>query len=369
MKISEKLVKFVLNRACVTVGKSEFFDIVVHDSSFYRDVLTKCSLGLGDSFIERKWDSEKIDDIIFRILSSGIYQKIGVVYDLPRETQSRVLNLQDMERSKKVVNEHYDLPVDFYTAILDPYMQYSCAYFDNTNSLGQAQINKMELICEKLSLNENDRVLDIGGGWGGLADYMAERYKVKPVVVNLSKKQVDYIRNNYGGRVEAWACDYRDIPDRLTEQFDAVCSVGAFEHFGHKNYGTFMAIVNRSLKPGGRFLLHTLFTSHANPTQNPWVEKHIFPNSELPPKRSIRSSAQSYFKMVEGNQGFQDLSAHYEPTLISWSKNLKRSYENGDLPISDRMYRKFQYYFLSYAGAFRAQHLKVGQFLYQKHGA
>jgi cyclopropane-fatty-acyl-phospholipid synthase len=333
------------------------------------DVLTKCSLGLGDSFIEGKWDCKKIDDIIFRILSSGIYQKIGIIYELSGEIKYRVLNLQDIERSKKVVHEHYDLPVEFYASILDPYMQYSCAYFNGTNNLGQAQINKMELICEKLALNENDRVLDVGGGWGGLAAYMADKYKVKPVVVNLSKNQVHYMRNRYGDRIEAWACDYRDIPNRLGEQFDAVCSVGAFEHFGHKNYGTFMAIVNRSLKSSGRFLLHTLFTPHSRPAQNPWVEKHIFPNSELPPISSIESSAQPYFKMVTGNQGFEDLSAHYAPTLISWSNNLRRAYEKGGLDIPVKMYRRFRYYLLSYAGAFRAKHLKVGQFLYQKHGS
>lgn len=370
MKLSEKIVRLIFNRAQVSVGKSEFSDIIVHDSSFYMDVLTKCSLGLGDSYIEGKWDSsEKIDDIIFRILSSGIYQKIGIIYDLSREIKSRVFNLQNIERSKKVVNEHYDLPVEFYAAILDPYMQYSCAYFDDTNNLGQAQINKMELICEKLALNENDRVLDVGGGWGGLAKFMADKYKVKPVVANLSREQVNYIKNNYGDKIEAWLCDYRDIPNRLVEQFDAVCSVGAFEHIGHKNYGTFMEIVNQSLKFGGRFLLHTLFTPSSRPVQNPWAEKHIFPNGELPPIRSIRSSAQSYFKMVTGKQGFQELSAHYKPTLISWSNNLNRSYEKGDLDISEKMYRKFQYYFLSYAGAFRAKHLKVGQFLYQKHGS
>ena len=366
MKLSEKIVKLILNNAQISVGASQTSDIVVHDASFYTDVLMKCSLGLGDAYIEGKWDSPKIDDIIYRILSSGIYQKIGIIYDLAREIKSRLFNLQDMERSKQVVHEHYDLPVEFYTAVLDPYMQYSCAYFDDTNDLGRAQRKKMELICKKLALRENDRVLDVGGGWGGLAKYMADTYKVKPVVVNLSKEQVKYINNNYGDSVEAWLCDYRDIPKKLAEPFDAVCSVGAFEHFGHKNYATFMAIVHQSLKSGGKFLLHTIFTPHSRPVQNPWVEKHIFPNGELPPIRSITSSARSYFKSVPGEQGIQELSAHYEPTLISWSHNLDHSYEKGDLDISEKMFRKFKYYFLSYAGAFRAKHLKVGQFLYQK---
>ncbi|MEJ2661115.1 MAG: hypothetical protein P8Z73_10395, partial [Desulfobacteraceae bacterium] len=101
MKLSEEIIKFILSRAQVSVGKSEFSDIIVHDSSFYMDILTKCSLGLGDSYIEGKWDSEKIDEIIFRILSSGIYQKIGIIYDLSREIKSSVFNLQDIERSKK----------------------------------------------------------------------------------------------------------------------------------------------------------------------------------------------------------------------------------------------------------------------------
>ena len=146
MKLSEKIVRSIFNRAQVSVGKDESCDIIVRDTSFYMDVLTKCSLGLGDSYTEGKWDSEKIDDIIFRVLSSGVYQKIGNIYDLCREIKSRILNLQNIKRSKKVVNEHYDLPVEFYSAILDSYMQYSCAYFDNTNNLGQAQIKKMELI-------------------------------------------------------------------------------------------------------------------------------------------------------------------------------------------------------------------------------
>lgn len=109
-----------------------------------------------------------------------------------------------------------------------------------------------------------------------------------------------------------------------------------------------------------------LYTHSSKQEQNPWVDKHIFPNSELPPIRLIRSSAQSYFKMVAGKQGFQELSSHYGPTLISWNNNLNRSIEAGDLDISEKMQRTFQYYFLSYAGAFLAEHLKVGQFLYQK---
>ena len=103
MRLSKKIVSHLLNRARISVAESEPADIIVHDSSLYRDVLMKCSLGLGDSYIEGKWDSANIDEVIFRILSSGIYQKIEFVYDLFREMKSRAVNLQNREGSKKVI--------------------------------------------------------------------------------------------------------------------------------------------------------------------------------------------------------------------------------------------------------------------------
>jgi cyclopropane-fatty-acyl-phospholipid synthase len=366
MSLSKKIISYLFNRAGISADESEPADIIVHDSSFYRDVLTKCSLGLGDSYIEGKWDSANIDKVIFRILSSGIYQKIGFVYDLFREIKSRAVNLQNREGSKKVIKKHYDLPVEIYAAFLDPYFQYTCAFFEGTSDLKQAQINKMDLICQKLALKEGDRVMDVGGGWGGLAKFMADNYIAKPVVVTLSNEQANYIKKTHGEKIEVWLCDYRDIPTILTEQFDAVSAVGVLEHIGHKNYSTFMEIISQGLKNGGRFLLHTLYTLCSRPEQNPWVEKHIFPNSELPPIGFIRSSTQSFFKMVTGGQGFQELTSHYNPTLIAWNNNLNRAIESGDVKMPEMMHRKFQHYFLSYAGAFQAEYLRVGQFLYEK---
>jgi len=354
MRLSKKIVSHFFNRARISVSESEPADIIVHDSSFYRDLLTKCSLGLGDSYIEGKWDSANIDKVIFRILSSGVYQKIGFVYDLFREMKSRSVNLQNREGSKKVINKHYDLPVEIYAAFLDSYFQYTCAFFEGTSDLKQAQINK------------SDRVMDVGGGWGGLAKFMADKYLVKPVVVTLSNEQANYIRETHGEKIEVWLCDYRDVPTMLTEQFDAVSAVGILEHIGHKNYRTFMEIISQSLKNGGRFLLHTLYTLSSKPEQNPWVDKHIFPNSELPPIGFIRSSAKSFVKTVTGSLGFQELTSHYNPTLIAWNNNLNRAIESGIVKMSEMMHRKFQYYFLSYAGAFQAEYLRVGQFLYEK---
>lgn len=371
MSLSKIIVSYIFHKAGISIIESEIdrsksaVIVAVHDSSFYKNVLMRGSLGLGNSYIEGKWDSTSIDNVIFNILSSGIYQKVAPVYDFFRNAKSKIINLQSKKGARKVIEEHYDLPAEFYAAFLDPYLQYTCGFFEGTYNLNQSQINKMQMICKKLVLKANQRVLDIGGGWGGLGYFMAEHYGVKPVIVTLSTQQANYIRANYQ-KVEVLECDYREVLDKLKgEKFDAVSAVGVFEHIGHKNYKNFMHVVNQSLRQGGRFLLHTIYTPSRKPEQNPWVEKHIFPNSELPTKKLIESSARKYFTMAKDN-GFQELTPNYCKTLLAWNDNLNKAVASEKIKMSRNEHRKWQYNFLSYAGSFKAEHTRIGQFLYFK---
>jgi cyclopropane-fatty-acyl-phospholipid synthase len=370
MSLSKIVISHLLHQAGIDLIESESdgsesaVSVAVHDSSFYKEVLLRGSLGLGNAYMEGKWDSAGIDKVIFNILSSGIYQKLAPVYDFVRKAKSNLINVQSKKGAKKVIHEHYDLPAAFYAAFLDPYFQYTCGFFEGTDNLNQAQINKMHMICKKLVLKPGLRVLDIGGGWGGLGQFMTEHYGVKPVVATLSKEQANYIRAHFD-QVEVLECDYREIPDKLKgEKFDAVSAVGVFEHIGHKNYKNFMEVVNQSLKPGGRFLLHTIYTPNRKPEQNPWVEKHIFPNSELPTKKLVESSTRKHFTLSKQN-GFQELTPHYRKTLLAWNDNLNKAVESKKITISHKEHRKWQYNFLSYAGAFKAEHTRIGQFLYE----
>ncbi len=362
MKLSKIIVSHIFNNAGIKIDE----DLVIHDDSFFNDVLLKGSIGLGDSYIKGKWDSDKIDDLVFKILSKRDYQKLSYFYDIIRAIRSKFVNFQDREGSMKVIDEHYDLPVEFYSAFLDPFFQYTCGFFDNTDDLNIAQEKKMHLICQKLELQKGSRVLDIGGGWGGLARFMKEQYGVIPTVVTLSKEQAKHINKTAQG-VDVWINDYRGIPRLLKEPFDAVCAIGVFEHIGHKNYSDFMRIVSYSLKKKGLFLLHTLFTPCSTPVTNPWLNKHIFPNGELPPTEFIKNSAEEYFKEY-GNiyPHFHELTPHYFPTLSAWDKNLRDSISDKKVLISEKEQRKWHFYFMSCAGAIKARHMRVGQFLYTK---
>jgi cyclopropane-fatty-acyl-phospholipid synthase len=373
-RIAEKGLKLLLAGADIEVGRSPSAEIIVHDDSFYRDVLTTGSLGLGDSYIDGKWDCEKIDELIYKILTLGIHQKLAPVYNIAGEIKRRALNLQSRERAKQVIEEHYDLPSEFYASFLDPYFQYTCARFEGTADLDKAQEIKMGNICKKLGLKAGDKVMDIGGGWGGLAHFMASNCGVEPTVVTLSKTQAEHIKRTRGDEIKVQLCDYRDIPDELNGRFDAVTAVGILEHIGHQNYADFMGAVDRVLKPSGKLLIHTLYTPQSRPVSNAWLHKHIFPNGELAPREMIEENLSSDFEPADGPNGeksteepaFEDITPNYFPTLHTWKDRLTESQKAGKINLSEREFRKWIYYFMSCAGAIKAGHMRVGQFLYGK---
>jgi cyclopropane-fatty-acyl-phospholipid synthase len=365
---AEMALRYVLSNAGLKMGTSPSADIKVNDPAFYRHVLMEGTMGLGNSYMDGEWDSAAIDEVVVRILQSGVYQKLAPIYGISTEIRRRTKNLQDRTGARQVVEQHYDLPVEFYQAFLDPYNQYTCARFEGTENLDEAQRLKMDNICQKLNLKAGDRVLDVGGGWGGLAQYMQENYGVKVTVVTLSGQQAEHIRKTYGGEIEVFEGDYRDLPDSFKGSFDAVSAVGVLEHIGCQNYPEFMKTLNGCLKVDGRILMHTLFTPDSSPAQNPWVDKHIFPNGELPPAEVVTKEMQRYFEPIQDSkfETFEELTPNYPPTLHAWKNNLTASRDSGKIQMSDREFRKWEFYFMLYAGAIKAKYVRVGQFLYEK---
>ncbi|MHB9096834.1 MAG: class I SAM-dependent methyltransferase [Syntrophales bacterium] len=163
--------------------------------------------------------------------------------------------IQTPDRAAIAARRHYDLGNDLFFSFLDPCNQYSCAYFQGTDDLTEAQRKKLDLICRKIDLQSKDHLLDIGCGWGGYARYAAEHYGCAVMAVNLSEGQVRYAREFCKNLpVKILRADHRQIEG----SFDKVISVGMFEHVGKKNYKTFMKVVHRCLKEDGIFLLHTI---------------------------------------------------------------------------------------------------------------
>jgi len=243
--------------------------------------------------------------------------------------------------------------------MLDPYMQYSCAYWKEADNLVDAQQAKLALICEKLQLKPGMRVLDIGCGWGGLASWMAKNYRVSVTGVTISAEQQKLAQDRCAGLdVNILLQDYRDLQD----QFDRIVSVGMFEHVGPKNYKTYFEVVDRNLKPDGLFLLHTIGAKKTDTSVDPWIDKYIFPNGCLPSVRQIATASESHFVMED----WHNFGPDYDKTLMAWYQRFQDLWPEIANNYSERFKRMFDYYLTACAGAFRARDIQLWQIVFSR---
>jgi cyclopropane-fatty-acyl-phospholipid synthase len=358
--------RYVLEEMFATTGiainGSSPWDMHVRDERIFARLLQDRSLGLGESYMEGWWDCRQLDEFVCKILMAGLDRKVKDSFRFLVPALSAMLfNMQSKIRSRVVAEQHYDLDNELFMSFLDPYNQYSCAYFDGTEDLNEAQLKKMDLICMKINLSKGDNVLDIGCGWGGLAKYMAERCGCKVTAINISEKQISYAREFCKGLpVEILQCDYRD----LQGSFDKIVSVGMFEHVGHKNYRTFMKTAHRCLKDTGIFLLHTIGGNESQIKCDPWINKYIFPNGMLPSISQISKAVEGLFV----TEDLHNLGPHYEKTLMAWHENFQRAWTTLKKRYDEKFKRMWDYYLLSCAGAFRARNNQIWQIVLTKYG-
>ncbi|MCS2161840.1 cyclopropane fatty acyl phospholipid synthase [Scandinavium sp. H11S7] len=355
-----RIVNELLSRAGVRVNGSAPSDIRVNNPLFFKRVLQEGSLGLGESYMDGWWECERLDVFFHNVLRAGLESQLPHhLKDTLRVAGARLLNLQSKKRAWIVGKEHYDLGNDLFSRMLDPFMQYSCAYWKDAQTLEQAQQAKLDLICQKLHLQPGMRVLDIGCGWGGLAHFMAKNYGVSVVGVTISAEQQKMaLARCEGLDVQILLQDYRDLQD----QFDRIVSVGMFEHVGPKNYATYFNVVDRNLTPDGLFLLHTIGSKKTDNNVDPWINKYIFPNGCLPSVRQIASASEPYFVMED----WHNFGADYDTTLMAWHTRFLHSWPEIADNYSERFRRMFSYYLNACAGAFRARDIQLWQVVFTR---
>lgn len=350
----------LLNRAGIHINGPAPSDIQVKNPHFFKRVLQQGSLGLGESYMDGWWECERLDMFFSKVLRAGLENQLPHhLKDTLRIAAARLFNLQNKKRAWIVGKEHYDLGNDLFSRMLDPQMQYSCAYWKEATTLEEAQLAKLRLICKKLQLTPGMRVLDIGCGWGGLAQYMAQHYKVHVIGVTISAEQQKMAQARCKDLdVTILLQDYRDLND----QFDRIVSVGMFEHVGPKNYATYFEVVDRNLKPDGLFLLHTIGSNKTDHNVDPWINKYIFPNGCLPSVRQIANACEPHFVMED----WHNFGADYDTTLMAWHARFIDSWPEIAGNYSERFKRMFSYYLNACAGAFRARDIHLWQVVFSR---
>ncbi len=297
--------------------------------------------------------------------------------DPPKHSQARRgpahLNgkQHSIDRDRAAVAYHYNVSNDFYRLWLDRNMVYSCAYFHTPDqTIDTAQQQKLDYICRKLRLRPGQRLLDIGCGWGGLAIHAARHYGVEVTGITLSQPQADWaaariLEANLADRVKVLVRDYREIKPEQSQLFDALVSVGMFEHVGQANHQLYFAHALELLKPGGVFLNHAIArrTNDLAVEGPSFTNTYVFPDGELAPIGTATNAAEEAGFDV---RDVESLREHYALTLRHWVRRLEASHNNALQFVDEPTYRVWRLYMAGAAYNFATWAVNVYQSLLVK---
>ena len=350
-----------LRAAGIELDGSASCDPRVHDDRLFARMLLDGSLGLGEAYVDGWWDCPRLDELVARVLRAGTWGAPRSWRDVAAIAYATMRNVGRRSRAFDIGTHHYDLGNDLFEAMLDRRMTYSCGYWRQAEDLDAAQEAKLDLVCRKICLVPGMRVLDIGSGWGSFAIFAAERYGARVVGLTVSEAQ-QRLASERAGRlpVEFRLQDYRDVDER----FDAVVSIGMFEHVGVKNYRTFFDVVRRCLRPDGLALLHTIGSRAPSPAGDRWIDRYVFPGAHLPSAEEMTRAIGRTF-VIEDWHGF---GADYDRTLLAWERNFQSNWSALRARYGERFRRLWGYYLLTCAGAFRARQNQLWQIVLSPNG-
>ena len=330
-------------------------------------VLAKPTLGsLARAYVEQHIDVEgDIRDIL--AIGENLCDAATAVDSKGSSTLSWLKHTKPADR--RAIGYHYDVSNDFYALWLDARRVYSCAYFrapDDT--LERAQEQKLDLICRKLMLRRDERLLDIGCGWGGLVFWAAENYGARCLGITLSREQYDFVareieRRRLSGQVEVRLEDYRDVPEDAP--FDKIASVGMFEHVGRARLAAYFAKIHRLLKPGGLVMNHGI--THAGQDIgglrsgiSEFIEEYVFPSGELSHVSTVMAElSRQGLECVDA----ESLRPHYAKTLWHWVERLEAHAGEARRIVGEKRFRIWRFYMGGSAHAFSRGWLSLFQIL------
>lgn len=346
-------------------------------------------VGLGEAYLYNDFDVEGNLEAVFGLADeltqdvSSTLQKLRAARDLMRlpsgperpQPQRGPANMKgkrhSIKRDRLAVTYHYDVSNDFYALFLDQRMVYSCAYFHSEDeALDVAQERKLDYICRKLRLQPGQRLLDIGCGWGGLVIYAAQHYGVDATGITLSQPQADLANARIAeagvsDRCRVLVRDYREVDE--PGGYDALASVGMFEHVGEKMLPTYFSRAWDLLKPGGVFLNHGITRRFDTPSHSgrSFSDVYVFPDGELTPiSASLHAAEETGFEVRD----VESLREHYMLTLRHWVKRLEEQHAQALRYVDEPTYRVWRLFMSGSAYGFDVGRLNLHQALLVRPG-
>jgi len=347
-------------------GAASVARVVIHDRGALLKLVANPELNFGEMYaaqrIDVQGDMMAFLDAVYRNWPRTIEGNIGKRLLAPFQSAKR----NSFQSARRNIHHHYDIGNDFYKLWLDKQMVYTCAYFsDQAMSLEDAQIAKLDHVCRKLWLQPGEQVVEAGCGWGALALHMARHYGVSVKAYNISKEQIAFARQRAQSegldkQVEFIEDDYRNIQG----EFDAFVSVGMLEHVGTDHYRELGMVIDRTLKEGGRGLIHSIGRDYPRP-MDAWISQHIFPGA-CPP--SLAQMMQIFEPFNFSILDVENLRLHYARTLEHWLQRYESAADRVSEMFDAAFVRTWRLYLAGSLAAFRSGDMQLFQVLFNRSG-
>ena len=337
------------------------------------DFFLKGDLGWAESYIESNWESSNLSDFLewgaknFHEFSKYIRGKWFIILYLRLK---HYLNRNSKIGSKKNISFHYDLGNSFYEKWLDKSMTYSSGMFKKeSDDLYNAQLNKYRNLAKITDIKNNDKVLEVGCGWGGFSCFLAKNFSADVTAITISKKQYEKVKEKVfteklTEKINVKLTDYREIKGL----YDKIVSIEMFEAVGEKYWSKYFEVLGNNLKYNGAIGLQTItiedkfFKKYRKFPD--FIQTYIFPGGMLPSIEEMSKVLKSKGLSIEKKQMFGN---DYAKTLKMWSKSFEKSWENIKKEGFNDAFRRMWRYYLGYCeGGFKSGNINVGQFLIKK---
>ena len=353
-------------------------ELIVHDDRFWGDMAFGGSIGAAEAFMRGYWTTDDLTALLrIMLVNRDTLDRMDggfAVLSKPLRKLLHVLNRNTRHGSRRNIAAHYDLGNDFYSLWLDPTMMYSCAWYESLDtSLEEASVAKLDRICRKLALSPDDRVMEIGTGWGGFAIHAARNYGCHVTTTTISREQHDYAKQairdaGLEDRITLLFRDYRDLEGR----FDKLVSIEMIEAVGHEYQAQFFSKCCELLEPHGQMLLQAItiadqrFDSYKNSVD--FIKRYIFPGGCLTSVTAMNNLLTRHTDMRAVH--IEDIGPHYATTLRDWRERFFANLEAvRSLGYPDEFVRMWDFYLSSCESAFIERAIGDVQMLIMRPGA
>ena len=372
--------------------KHGFLEIQNHDSKIYKfgneseqlrakikinkpgltlQIIKSGSVGLAEAYMRNEFETDNLTNLIeITAKNIKIVYKFSGIFDISIINKLKSIFIKNNKsRSKKNISKHYDLGNDFFSLWLDPSLTYSSAIFEKQkDDLFSAQLNKYKKLTELIKPNVGNKILEIGCGWGGFAEYVGKNYDVKLDCITISKEQFEFSKkrifeNGLNEKVNIFLKDYRDVKDK----YDSIASIEMIEAVGQNYLVNYFKSIKKNLSENGRAAIQaitiddSLFDRYK--TKEDFIQKYIFPGGFLPSKRKLYDLSSSNGLEIKK---YESYGSHYSNTLKIWRDEFLKKWEEISKHGFDNKFKRMWHFYLSYCEAgFKSKNIDLIQFSMQ----